>query len=100
MVVWLADVKNYTFSTNVFLRFGVEAPSKLSLLGGVALIAVGGALVLSVLVIFVMKYFLLQSKYFPRVSGVAADHEEAGGRRHHLPRPRQIGAPPPPRPRL
>ena len=77
----------------------MEAPSKLSLLGGVALIAVGGALVLSVLVIFVMKYFLLQSKYFPRVSGVAADHEEAGGRRHHLPRPRQIGAPPPPRPR-
>jgi len=32
------------------IRFGVEAPSKLSLLGGVALIAVGGALVLSVLV--------------------------------------------------
>ena len=41
-----------------FFRFGVEAPSKLSLLGGVALIAVGGALILSVLVKFVMKYFL------------------------------------------
>ena len=57
MVVWLADMKNNTFSSNVFLRFGVEAPSKLSLLGGVALIAVGGALVLSVLVIDAHEIF-------------------------------------------
>ena len=45
------------FFFKCFFRFGVEAPSKLSLLGGVALIAVGGALVLSVLVIDAHEIF-------------------------------------------